>query len=610
MPFSQLGLADQLVQAIRAAGYEKPTPVQEQTIPQALTGRDVVGIAQTGTGKTAAFALPILHRLMQVHGSGTRAHARALVLVPTRELAQQVEDFFTSYGRFGQLRTAAIFGGVNMQNQIKKLQRGVDIIIATPGRLLDHLSQRTVDLSQVETLVLDEADRMLDMGFIADVRKIIGRIPAGRQTLLFSATMPTEIEELAASTQRNPVRIAVGEQRRPVDSVAQTFYAVAREAKLPLLLHILATAAPVSVLVFARTKHGADKITRRLLRNNIRAAAIHSNRTQAQRERALAGFKNGQHAVLVATDIAARGIDVEGISHVINYDTPAFAEEYIHRIGRTGRADATGDAMTFVSPDERPYFRRIEQYTGKRHELAAYQGFDPAAALAQGDQPATAPQEAGKPREDRAAPASEPRRQHHERERPRQGEHDRRGSDRGDRRRPQGQQAPSDASGRPRQKREPQQERKRDQRPGQRRDERRDQRTDQLRNKRPDQRTDQPRNERTGQRADQPRNERRDQRPDERRDQRRDQRPDQRRDQKKGRPGAGSRTPGQGKGTIHPLTGERIREPRPKRGTQSVPPVHASTRPIQKADWEQLLTTAEEKLSISKKLRQFFKRAK
>ena len=377
MPFSKLGLADELVQGILATGYTAPTAIQERAIPLAIAGRDIIGCAQTGTGKTAAFALPMLNHFLK-HKRPER-RTRGLVLTPTRELAQQVEEFVTGYGRFTHMNSLAVFGGVSMENQIKHLHRGVDIVVATPGRLIDHLNRRTVDLSHVEIFVLDEADRMFDMGFIADVRKIIARIPAKRQTLLFSATMSKEVRELTASIQHNPEFIQIGEQRRPVETVKQHFYSASQERKLDLLFHMLRSEEMDSVLIFSRTKHGADKITRKLERGGMKAVAIHSNRTQAQRQRALAGFKQGQYKIMVATDIAARGIDVEGISHVVNYDTPTFAEDYIHRIGRTGRAAATGDAVTFVSNQEHKYFKSIERYTDKQFDLKRYPGFDYAA---------------------------------------------------------------------------------------------------------------------------------------------------------------------------------------------------------------------------------------
>ena len=376
MPFSKLGLADELVQGILATGYTAPTAIQERAIPLAVAGRDIIGCAQTGTGKTAAFALPMLNHFIKERPFLKGHQTRGLVLTPTRELAQQGEEFIAGYGRFAGLQSMAIFGGVNMENQIRRLRRGVDIIVATPGRLLDHLSRRTVDLSHVEILVLDEADRMFDMGFIDDVRKIIAKIPAKRQTLLFSATMSKEVRGLVASIQDKPELIEVGVQRRPVETVKQHFYSSPQESKMDLLFHILKTEEMDSILIFSRTKHGADKISNKLEKSGIKAVAIHSNRTQAQRQRALAGFKQGQYKVMVATDIAARGIDVEGISHVVNFDTPTFAEDYIHRIGRTGRASATGDAITFVSNQEQKYLKSIERYTDKRFELKRYPGFD------------------------------------------------------------------------------------------------------------------------------------------------------------------------------------------------------------------------------------------
>ena len=376
MPFSKLGLADELVQGILATGYTAPTAIQERAIPLAIAGRDIIGCARTGTGKTAAFALPMLNHFMKERPQIKGHLIRGLVLTPTRELAQQGEEFIAGYGRFAGLQSIAIFGGVNMENQIRRLRRGVDIVVATPGRLLDHINRRTIDLSHVEIFVLDEADRMFDMGFIDDVRKIIAKIPAKRQTLLFSATMSKEVRGLVASIQDKPEFIEIGEQRRPVETVKQHFYSSPQESKMDLLFHILKTEEMDSILIFSRTKHGADKISNRLERGGIKAVAIHSNRTQAQRQRALAGFKQGQYKVMVATDIAARGIDVEGISHVVNFDTPTFAEDYIHRIGRTGRASATGDAITFVSNQELKYLKSIERYTDKHFELKRYPGFD------------------------------------------------------------------------------------------------------------------------------------------------------------------------------------------------------------------------------------------
>ncbi|MCZ6774968.1 MAG: DEAD/DEAH box helicase [Ignavibacteria bacterium] len=376
MGFTTFGLSDHIMQGVRAAGYTTSTPIQSLAIGPALDGRDIIGRSQTGTGKTAAFVLPLLHRLAAENGSHKRDRdVRALVITPTRELAHQVHDAVTTYGRFLRLRAVSIYGGVSMDNQLKLLRRGVDIVIATPGRLLDHMQRGSIHLSKIEVLVLDEADRMLDMGFIDDVRRIIAAVPAERQTLLFSATLSSEVNGLAALALRNPHMVEVGERRSPVEAIAQHFYTASQETKINLLLHVLEAEQMESVLVFSRTKHGADKICRGLERNGITSVAIHSNRTQAQRQRALDGFKRGHFRVLVATDIAARGIDVDGISHVINFDIPHYAEDYIHRIGRTGRAGATGDAITFVARDEHRHLRRIEQFIKKRFQLKTYPGF-------------------------------------------------------------------------------------------------------------------------------------------------------------------------------------------------------------------------------------------
>ncbi len=375
MGFTKLGLSDLVLQGVQAAGYTTPTPIQTLAIRHVIAGRDLIAGAQTGTGKTAAFVLPILNRLsLDDNRQGTHRKPRALILTPTRELAQQVQLAASAYGRFLPLTTASIYGGVGMDAQVKQLRRGVDIVVATPGRLLDHLHQRAIDLSHVQVLVLDEADRMLDMGFIRDVKKIIDAVPKQRQTLLFSATISPDIKDLAGDILQSPQTVEVGERRNPVETVKQHFYAVPRELKTDVLVHALEAESMGSVLVFSRTKHGADKITRRLARKGINAVAIHSNRTQGQRERALEGFKRGEFRVLVATDIAARGIDVTGISHVINYDVPQYAEDYIHRIGRTGRAGATGDAVTFVSREEKDPLHRIERFIGKRFTVDPYPG--------------------------------------------------------------------------------------------------------------------------------------------------------------------------------------------------------------------------------------------
>jgi len=326
-----------MLRSVSAAGYASPTEIQKKAIPLALEGRDIIGCAPTGTGKTAAFVLPTLQRLVRPHQSGRTGHfPRALILTPTRELCQQIEDSIRTYGRYSGIRPVSIYGGVDIERQFKCLRQGADIIVATPGRLLDHCERRTIDLTHVEILVLDEADRMYDMGFIQAVRAIIAQVPRQRQTLLFSATMSRDIRRLVAEILVNPHCVEVGDPSAPVTTVEQLFYSVPQPTKMDLLMHILANENVGPMLVFSRTKHGADKISRRLERNGIRSAAIHSNRSQNQRRRTLDGFKRGEFKVLVATDLAARGIDVDGISHVVNYDTPAFPR--ITSIASEGRA--------------------------------------------------------------------------------------------------------------------------------------------------------------------------------------------------------------------------------------------------------------------------------
>jgi ATP-dependent RNA helicase RhlE len=364
MPFKTFGLTDPLVQGILATGYTAPTEIQSQAIPIAVDGRDIIGCAQTGTGKTAAFVLPILNRLG--HEKAARKKGiRSLILTPTRELAVQIEQSILGYGRFLSLRTLAIYGGVSIEKQLSTLRHGIDIVVATPGRLLDHMQRGSISFKSIEVLVLDEADRMLDMGFIRDVRKIVAALPTERQTMLFSATISPEIKSLSAGMQKSPKMIQIGRPQNPVEAITQCVYPVEKSQKIDLLLHMLKNSSMFSVLVFSRTKHGADKIKRRLERSGIVSVAIHSGRSQNQRQQALDGFKSGKYQVMVATDIAARGIDVSGISHVINFDVPAFAEDYVHRIGRTGRAAATGDAITFVSQDERKYLQQIEKFIGR-----------------------------------------------------------------------------------------------------------------------------------------------------------------------------------------------------------------------------------------------------
>ncbi|MFN3596715.1 MAG: DEAD/DEAH box helicase [Rubricoccaceae bacterium] len=380
--FASLGLAEPLLRALTEEGYDAPTPIQQQAIPVALAGRDLTGCAQTGTGKTAAFVLPLLHRLLRTPVPRGRRPVRALVVTPTRELALQVEESVRVYGRHTGLRSAAVFGGVGTGAQLEAFRRGVDVLVATPGRLLDHLGAGALRLDAVEVLVLDEADRMFDMGFVKDVRRIVAAVPARRQTLLFSATMPPPIEALARSVQHDPALVEVGARRDAAATVAQHVYAVPQEHKTDLLLHVLARARPETALVFTRTKHRADRLTRKLGRAGVPAAALHSDRSQNQRQRALAQFKDGALRVLVATDIAARGIDVDGLALVVNFDTPGQPEDYVHRIGRTGRAEATGDALTFVAPEEESALHAIEKFTGRRLALAPYPGFSPPPAAA------------------------------------------------------------------------------------------------------------------------------------------------------------------------------------------------------------------------------------
>ena len=365
MKFSDLPLDERLQRAIAEANYTHPTPIQEKAIPPILTRNDLMGIAQTGTGKTAAFALPILQNLLQDGARNTSKSIRTLILLPTRELAIQVSDCFETYEKYTKLTSACIFGGVSDTPQKRALSRGVDILIATPGRLLDLINQRIVSLKKLEFFVLDEADRMLDMGFIHDIRKIVGLLPAQRQNLFFSATMPPEITKLAASILRsNPVRIEVAPQSTPIERIQQELYRIDKRRKGALLKELLLAHPEMKkVLVFSRTKHGADKIVRVLEKAGITCAAIHGNKSQNRRQEALGNFKTEQIRVLVATDIAARGIDVDNVSHVFNYDLPDVPETFVHRIGRTARAGKDGVAISFCAPDEEQDLRAIERLT-------------------------------------------------------------------------------------------------------------------------------------------------------------------------------------------------------------------------------------------------------
>jgi ATP-dependent RNA helicase RhlE len=364
--FSDLGLADPIQRALTAKNYITPTPIQARAIPELLKGKDVLGIAQTGTGKTAAFALPILQRLSRGQGNRKPRSPRALILAPTRELAIQIGDEFRAYGKHLHLRLSVIFGGVSQVPQVKALGRGVDIVVATPGRLLDLMNQRQISLGAVEHLVLDEADRMLDMGFVRDVRKIIAAMPRARQSLLFSATMPAAVERLSGDILSHPVRIEVTPRATPIERIEQSVYHVPAPDKLALLATILKDPACSRVIVFSRTKHRANRIAERLEKWGVSADAIHGNKSQGARQRALKRFRSGEVRVLVATDIAARGIDVESVSHIINFELPNEAESYVHRIGRTARAGAGGAALSFCDPSERGYLRDIEKLIKRR----------------------------------------------------------------------------------------------------------------------------------------------------------------------------------------------------------------------------------------------------
>jgi ATP-dependent RNA helicase RhlE len=379
MPFAALGLEPRLLSALKDAGYTEPTPIQSAAIPKILDGTDVIGIAQTGTGKTAAFVLPMLQLLASRVPLGGRK-IRALVVAPTRELAVQIEENARAYSRYIPFRMATVFGGVGERPQIQALRDNVELIIACPGRLLDLMQQRHGDFSGIEFLVLDEADRMLDMGFLPDIRRIVKALPRKRQTLLFSATLSGEIEKLTHEFLQQPSIVQVGRRSNPAETVTQVAYEVPKHLKLALLVALLQQPEMDSVLVFSRTKHGADRIARKLESSNIKSATLHSNRTQNQRLRALDAFKAGQVRVLVATDIAARGIDVDGISHVINYDFPMTNEDYVHRIGRTGRANAVGDALSFVCPDEHGDLRSLERFIGRGLPRKRLEGFDYAGA--------------------------------------------------------------------------------------------------------------------------------------------------------------------------------------------------------------------------------------
>ncbi len=371
MSFSQFNLHPQIAAGVKAAGYTTPTPIQIQAMPPVLAGKDVMGLAQTGTGKTAAFVLPILERLLP----GPRGKVRSLIVAPTRELAEQIHVAIGELGRSTHLKSCTIYGGVNVNPQIQKLRAGVDIIVACPGRLLDHLNQKTISLENLEVLVLDEADRMFDMGFLPDIRRIIKHVPVRRQTLMFSATMPDDIRRLTDEVLRDPVTVRIG-HTAPANTVSHALYPVAQHLKTELLMEILKQTDTESILIFTRTKHRAKRIGQQLEKAGYKAASLQGNLSQNKRQDALDGFRNGSYQILVATDIAARGIDVLSISHVINYDIPDTTDAYTHRIGRTGRAAKTGDAFTFVTGEDEPLVKSIERVLGAKIERRTVDGFD------------------------------------------------------------------------------------------------------------------------------------------------------------------------------------------------------------------------------------------
>jgi ATP-dependent RNA helicase RhlE len=379
LTFANLGLRDELARVVAEQGYTQPTPVQTQAIPPILAGRDVLAGAQTGTGKTAGFTLPLLQRLAGAPKLPVRHPVRALILTPTRELAAQVEESVRTYGKYLRLRSTLIYGGVNINPQIDALKRGIDILVATPGRLLDHVQQKTVDLSAVEILVLDEADRMLDMGFIRDIRRILALLPAKRQNLLFSATFSNEIRTLADGLLRDPALIQVARRNAESELVVQRIHPVDRYRKRELLAHLGSSGDWRQVLVFTRMKSGANRLAEQLCKVGIEATAIHGNKSQSARTKALAGFKSGAVRVLVATDIAARGLDIEDLPHVVNFELPNVAADYVHRIGRTGRAGSTGEAISLVCADEQPLLTDIEKLLTRRIEQQIVAGFEPGA---------------------------------------------------------------------------------------------------------------------------------------------------------------------------------------------------------------------------------------
>ncbi len=381
MTFESLGLSEPILRAVRATGYTAPTPIQAAAIPAIFTGKDVMGAAQTGTGKTAGFTLPILQQLSKGESKKRKKHPRALIITPTRELAAQVQENVLTYGKYLHLQSAAVFGGVKIGPQISKLRRGVDILVATPGRLLDLYQNNAVRFEHIEVLVLDEADRMLDMGFMPDIKKIMKLLPEERQNMMFSATFSKEIRQLAKGIIQTPIEIDVAPRNSTVEMISQLIHPVDKSRKPELLSHLIRTENWFQVLVFSRTRHGSDKLVKRLSRDNINAAAIHGNKTQGQRTRTLTNFKRNKIQVLVATDIAARGLDIDQLSHVVNYDLPSTPEDYVHRIGRTGRAGANGNAISLVSADEIKQLIDIEKLIKCKIDRTEVDDFEPQHAL-------------------------------------------------------------------------------------------------------------------------------------------------------------------------------------------------------------------------------------
>jgi ATP-dependent RNA helicase RhlE len=380
MTFNDLGLSEELLRAVRDTGYTEPTPIQVKAIPAILAGGDLMAAAQTGTGKTAGFTLPLLQRIAAQPKAGSN-RTRALVITPTRELAAQIHESVRTYGKYLRLRSTVVFGGVGINPQMMKLRGGVEILVATPGRLLDLYGQKAIRFDDLDTLILDEADRMLDMGFIHDIKKIMALLPAKRQNLLFSATFSDEIRGLAKTITNNPVEIDVAPRNSTLDVISQKIHPVDKSRKADLLSHLIRSEDWYQVLVFSRTKHGSDKLVKRLSRDNINAAAIHGNKSQSQRTKALAAFKHNKIQVLVATDIAARGIDIDQLSHVVNFDLPNVPEDYIHRIGRTGRAGASGNAISLVTADEIKQLTDIERLMKRKIEREEIEGFEPEHAV-------------------------------------------------------------------------------------------------------------------------------------------------------------------------------------------------------------------------------------